>query len=55
MIEEELRGAADVQNWQNIAPGGSLQGIGANVWGTTISLAPTAASINGESCQVKSV
>ncbi|CAL5222764.1 g5176 [Coccomyxa viridis] len=42
-------------SWQNIAPGASLQGLGANIWATTPQLAPQAASVNGVACQLKSV
>ncbi len=44
-----------MQTWQNIAPGASLQGLGANIWATTPQLAPQAASVNGIACQLKSV
>ena len=43
------------QNWQNIAPGASLQGLGANIWATTPSLAPQSASVDGVPCQLKSI
>ena len=44
-----------MQSWQNVAPGASLQGLGANIWATTNDLAPKAASVNGVACQLKSV
>ena len=44
-----------LQNWQNVAPGASLQGLGANIWGTMGDLTPKSASINGVACLLKSV
>ena len=44
-----------LQAWGSLAPnGGTASGIGANIWGTTPNLAPTAATVNGVSCSVVS-
>ena len=51
----DKRVSLSVQNWQNIAPGASLQGLGANIWATTPSLAPQSASVDGVPCQLKSI
>ena len=44
-----------LQAWADLAAnGGTVGGIGANIWGTTTNLAPTAATVNGVACTVVS-
>jgi len=52
-IEVTVCACACAQTWQNLPAGGTVGGIGANIWATTNNLAPTAGSINGISCTIK--
>ncbi|BDA41281.1 probable endoglucanase E1 [Coccomyxa sp. Obi] len=45
---------AITQAWENLPAGGTVGGIGANIWATTNNMAPTAGSINGIPCTIKS-
>jgi hypothetical protein len=42
------------QAWSILPPNGGSGGIGANIWGTSMNLAPVSASINGVACTVVS-
>ena len=44
-------GGPAMQPWESLAAnGGSVSGIGANIWGTTNDLHPVSGSINGVAC-----